>query len=39
MAALPVMEEFQVLEDGVGQLDAGASAAAVEQFSLHPVPE
>jgi hypothetical protein len=30
---------IEVLEDGVGQLDAGPPAFAVEEFDLHPAPE
>jgi hypothetical protein len=39
VAALAVVEDFQVLEDCVGELDAGLPTAAVEQFGLHAPPE
>ena len=34
-----VVSDLEVLEDGVGQLDAGPPALAVEQLDLHPRPE
>ena len=39
MPALAVVEDLEVLEDGVGQLDAGLPSAAVEQPDLHPARE
>jgi hypothetical protein len=32
---LPVVEDFEVFEDRVGQFRAGAASAAVEQLGLH----
>ena len=39
VASLPVVEDFQVLKDRVGELDARAPASLVEEFDLHPRPE
>ena len=36
---LPVVEDFKVLEDGVGQLQAGFPAPTVQEFDLHARPE
>ena len=35
VAALPVVEDLQVLEDRVGQFDAGAPPPSVELLGLH----
>lgn len=35
MATPPVVGDFQVLEQGVSQFDAGAPLLPVEQFGLH----
>jgi hypothetical protein len=34
VASLPVVEDLQVLNDRVGELDAGAPASLVEEFDL-----
>jgi len=39
VASLPVVEDFEVFEDSVGQRDAGAAAATVEEFDLHQGPK
>lgn len=39
MASAAVVEAFDVLEDRVGQLDAGAPTLTVEQLGLHAAPE
>ena len=39
MASLANVERLDVVEDGVGELQAGAPAPAVEQFDLHARPE
>src|SRR5215208_2106804 len=39
VASLPVVEDLQVLNDRVGELDAGGPASLVEDFGLHPAPE
>ncbi len=39
MAASAVVEDLEVLEQRVGQFDAGAPAPPVEQFSLDAPPE
>jgi hypothetical protein len=39
VAALAVVEDFQVFEDRVGELDASAPAFAVEELDLHSAPE
>jgi len=39
VASLPVVEDFQVLEDRVGQFDTRLPASLVEEFDLHPRPE
>jgi hypothetical protein len=39
VASLPVVEDLQSRKDGVGQLHAGGSSPAVEQFGLHPAAE
>ncbi|WP_456585399.1 hypothetical protein [Blastococcus sp. SYSU DS0973] len=36
---LPVVPDLEVLEDRVGQFDAGLPAPAVEELDLHPGPE
>lgn len=36
VAALPVVEDREVLEDGVGQLEAGLPSVQVKQLDLHP---
>ena len=36
---MPVVEDFKVLEDRIGQLDAGSPAPAVQEFDLHARPE
>ena len=36
MTALAVVEDLDVLEDGVGELDPRAPPLAVEEFDLHP---
>jgi hypothetical protein len=33
------MEDLQVLEDRVGELEAGGPSPAVQEFGLHPSPE
>ena len=35
MASLAIVERLDVVEDGVGELQARAPALAVEQFDLH----
>ena len=39
MPSLAVVEDLEVLEDGVGQLQASSPASAVEQLDLHAGPE
>ena len=39
VASLPVVEDLEVLKDGVGQFDAGAPPLPVQQFDLHASPE
>ena len=39
VAALAVVEDLEVVEDRVGQFQAGAPSLAVEQLGLHPSPE
>jgi len=39
VAALPVVEDLKVLEDGVREFDAGLPSFSVQQFDLHPGPE
>jgi hypothetical protein len=39
VAALPIVEDLQVLKDRVGQFDPGALAVSVKQLHLHPRPE
>jgi hypothetical protein len=39
VAALAVVEDFQVFEDRVGEFDASAPAFAVEELDLHLAPE
>jgi hypothetical protein len=39
VSAAPVVEDLEVLEQGVGELDAGSPAAAVEELGLDPAPE
>jgi hypothetical protein len=39
VAVLPVVEGLQVLEDRIGQLDAGPLALQVQQLDRHPWPE
>ena len=39
MASLANVERLDVVEDGVGELQAGAPAPAVEQLGLHARPE
>src|SRR5262249_59876495 len=39
MAPAVVVEAFDVLEDRVGELDAGGPALPVEQLGLHAAPE
>jgi len=36
---LPVVEDFKILENRVGELQAGSPSAAVEQLDLHAGPE
>jgi hypothetical protein len=36
VASLPVMEDLQILKDGIGQLDTGVPALPVKQLDLHP---
>lgn len=37
--SLAVVPDLEVFEDGVGQLDAGSPALAVEELDLHARPE
>ena len=39
VAALAVVEDLEVLEDRVGQLEAGPPPLAVQQLDLHAAPE
>ena len=39
VASLPVVEDFEVFEDCVGQLDSGAPPPPVQQLDLHASPE
>jgi hypothetical protein len=39
VAALAVVEDLGVVEDRVGQFQAGSPSLAVEQFGLHAAPE
>jgi len=39
VAALTVVQDLEVFEDGVGNLDAGAPALAVQQLNLEAIPE
>ena len=39
VSAAPVVEDLEVFEQGVGELDAGSPAAAVEELGLDPAPE
>jgi hypothetical protein len=39
VAALPVVEDFEVFEDCVGQFQARLPPFAVEEFGLHAAPE
>src|SRR5918993_2926408 len=39
VSAAPVVENLEVLEQGVGELDPGSPAAAVEQLGLDSAPE
>ena len=39
VASAAVVEHLEVLEQGVGRLEAGAPSSAVEQFGLHASPE
>jgi len=39
VTALSVVPDLEVIEDRVGELDAGVPLLAVEQFDLHPGPE
>jgi hypothetical protein len=39
MAAAGVVESFDVLEDRVGELDAGVPSLPVEDLGLKPCPE
>ena len=39
MPALAIVEDLQVLEQGVGELDAGTPPLPVEQLDLHPTPK
>lgn len=39
MPASGVVEEFDVVVDGAGELDPGLPAFAVEELDLHPPPE
>ena len=39
MTSTAVVEDLKIFEHGVGEFDAGAPGAAVEQFGLHAPPE
>jgi hypothetical protein len=39
VTALAVVEDFEVFEDRVRELDAGAPAASVQELDLHARPE
>jgi hypothetical protein len=39
MPALTIVEDFEVLEDGVGKLHPSALASPVQQLDLHSAPE
>jgi hypothetical protein len=39
VASLAVVEDLEILEDRVGEFEAGAPALPAWQFGLHPVPE
>ena len=39
VSASAIVPDLEVVEDRVGEFDAGAPAAPVEQFDLHPRPE
>ncbi len=39
VASLSVVEDLKVLEDRIGEFDAGLPSFPVQQFDLHPGPE
>jgi hypothetical protein len=39
VAALAVVEDLKMLENGIGKFDPGSPFPAVEQLDLHAAPE
>jgi len=39
VTALAIVEDLEVLEDGIRELDVGPPVSAVEELDLHPAPE
>ena len=39
MPSLPIVEDLDVVEDGIGELEAGPPPLAIQEFDLHARPE